>query len=153
MQLHRRGLSALGLTMAAAAISGAIASPAAAQTADAAAVAQAVEALSRAMIAVDRAQLEALSSDALSYGHSAGRIENKAQFIANLEARTAAFRTINLTDQTVSISGGDAIVRHTFTGETVSPAGQVTPVRIGVLQVWRKEGSTWRLLARQAFRL
>ena len=124
-----------------------------AQPAEEAAVAAAVEALSRAMIAVDTAQLGALSSDALSYGHSAGRIETKAQFIANLVARNSAFRSINLTDQTISVSGSEAIVRHTFTGETVNPAGAVSPVRIGVLQVWRKEGATWRLLARQAFRI
>jgi len=44
-------------------------------------------------------------------------------------------------------------VRHLLTGETITPAGQVTPVRIGVLQVWTKEGGTWRLLARQAYRI
>jgi hypothetical protein len=43
-------------------------------------------------------------------------------------------------------------VRHLFTGETVNPAGQVNPVRIGVLQVWQKRGNDWRLLARQAYR-
>lgn len=153
MRLHRRSLSALGLTLAAIVVSGALGTPALAQSPDSAAVAQAVEALTRAMIAVDRAQLEALTSPALSYGHSAGRIEDRAQFIANLEARNAAFRTINLSDQTIAITENQAIVRHTFTGETVNPSGQVTPVRIGVLQVWRKEGNSWRLLARQAFRL
>lgn len=145
MTLHRRALAALALA--------ATGSPALAQSADEAAIARQVEALTRAMIAVDRAQLEAVASDALSYGHSAGRIENKAQFIANLEARNSAFRTINLTDQTIQVTGNDAIVRHLFTGETINPQGAVTPVRIGILQVWRKEGSTWRLLARQAFTL
>lgn len=145
MTLHRRALAALALA--------ATATPAFAQSADEAAIARQIEALTRAMIAVDRAQLTALTSDALSYGHSAGRIENKAQFIANLEARNASFRTINLSDQTIQVSGDDAIVRHLFTGETVSQQGTVTPVRIGILQVWRKESGTWRLLARQAFTL
>ena len=45
------------------------------------------------------------------------------------------------------------LVRHLLTGETVSPAGQVSPVRIGVLQVWQKQGGDWVLLARQAYRL
>lgn len=145
MTLHRRALAALALA--------ATATPAFAQPADEAAIARQIEALTRAMIAVDRAQLTALTSDALSYGHSAGRIENKAQFIANLEARNASFRTINLSDQTIQVSGDDAIVRHLFTGETVNQQGTVTPVRIGILQVWRKESGTWRLLARQAFTL
>ncbi|WP_431270353.1 hypothetical protein [Dankookia sp. P2] len=44
-----------------------------AQSGDQAQVAAAVEALTKAMIAVDRPKLEALTSPALSYGHSAGR--------------------------------------------------------------------------------
>lgn len=147
MTLHRRGLAALGLAV--------LAAPALAQHAhrDTPAVERAVEALRQAMISVDRRQLEALTSRHLSYGHSAGRIENREQFIANLEARNSAFRSITLTNQTIDISEHEAIVRHIFTGETVNREGVVTPVHIGVLQVWRKEGNSWRLLARQAFTL
>lgn len=151
MTQPRRHLATLGIaaTLAASGLGQA----ARAQAAGTEAVARAVEELRKAMIAVDRAKLAALSSDQLSYGHSAGRVENKAQFIAYLESRASAFRSIELGDQTIALSENEAIVRHLFTGETVSPAGQVTPVRIGVLQVWRKEGNDWRLLARQAYRI
>ena len=151
MNLGRRllALSATAMAMAAPVIA---AQPAAAQAADEQAVAQAVEALTRAMLDPDRAKLEPLCADALSYGHSAGRIENKAQFIDNLLAKTAAFRTITLSAQTIGLSGNEAIVRHIFDGETESQ-GKVTPVHIGVLQVWQRQSGTWRLLARQAFRL
>lgn len=124
-----------------------------AQAGDQAQVAQAVEALTQAMLAVDRPKLEALTHDQLSYGHSAGRIETKKQFIDYLEGRQSAFRRIELGEQTIGVVADEAIVRHLFTGETISPAGQVTPVRIGVLQVWTKAGGPWRLLARQAYRL
>ena len=124
-----------------------------AQAGEQAQVAQAVEALNQAMIAVDRPKLESLTSTALSYGHSAGRIETRAEFIAYLETRASAFRKIELSEQTIAISSDEAIVRHLLTGETVNPAGQVTPVRIGVLQVWTKDGGAWRLLARQAYRI
>lgn len=124
-----------------------------AQHGEEAQVAHAVEALTKAMIAVDRAQLEALTSPALSYGHSAGKIEDRKQFIASLEGRENAFKTIHLSEQTIGLSSDEAIVRHLFTAETVNPAGQVTPVRIGVLQVWTKDGGSWRLLARQAYRI
>lgn len=120
---------------------------------DRAAVAQAVDALTKAMIEVDRAKLDALAADQLSYGHSAGRVENKKEFIDHLESRASAFRRIELSDQTISLVDNEAIVRHLFTAETVNPAGQVTPVRIGVLQVWQKQGGDWKLLARQAYRL
>ncbi len=127
--------------------------PARAQSAEERAVAQAVEALTKAMLDVDRARLEALTADQLSYGHSAGRIENKKEFVDYLVSRASAFRRIDLSDQTISLVDNEAIVRHLFTGETVNPGGQVTPVRIGVLQVWQKQGGDWRLLARQAYRL
>ncbi|WP_424811404.1 nuclear transport factor 2 family protein [Roseococcus sp. YIM B11640] len=145
MKINRRHMAvAAAVTVAAAAL------PAAAQSADERAVAQAVEALTRAMLNPDRAALEALSHDALSYGHSAGRIENKAQFIGNLVERSNPFGEINITDQTIAVVGDDAIVRHNFTGNTTG-GGRVTPVRIGILQVWKKQGTNWKLFARQAF--
>jgi hypothetical protein len=151
MRVNRRNLGLIG----GAALAMAAAGPrvAWAQSADARAVAEAVEALNKAMVEVDRSRLEALTADGLSYGHSAGRIETKQQFVDYLVSRASAFRSISTSDQTISIVGNDAIVRHLLTGETVNPAGQVTPVRIGVLQVWQKQGSDWRLLARQAYRI
>lgn len=57
------------------------AAPLAAQTSDEAAVTAAVEALHQAILAADPAKLAAVSAETLTYGHSAGRLENKAQFI------------------------------------------------------------------------
>ncbi|MBX9699587.1 MAG: nuclear transport factor 2 family protein, partial [Acetobacteraceae bacterium] len=124
-----------------------------AQPAEQAAVAGAVERLTKAMVARDKAALEALSAPQLSYGHSAGRIENRQQFIDNVVGGASQFRFINLSEQTIEVSGNDAIVRHLFVAETQNREGQVTPVRIGVLQVWQKQGADWKLFARQAFRL
>ena len=129
------------------------ATPAAAQSGEEAAVARAVDALSKAMLSVDRAQLEALTSPQLSYGHSAGRVENQREFVDYLVARTSAFRSINLQDQSISVVGDAAIVRHMLVGETESRDGRVTPVRVGVMQVWRKQGNDWKLFARQAYRV
>ncbi|MBR0649647.1 nuclear transport factor 2 family protein [Roseomonas terrae] len=120
---------------------------------DQAAVAQAVDALTKAMLEVDREKLLALTAAQLSYGHSAGRIENRQQFVDYLVSRASAFRKIELSEQTIGMVGNTAIVRHLFVGETETPQGQVSPVRIGVLQVWQKPGSDWQLLARQAYRL
>ena len=150
MTLARRQMAGLG---AATLLLASGLAPARAQGGEQAQVAAAVESLNQAMIAIDRPKLEALTSLALSYGHSAGRIEDRAQFIANLESRASAFRKIELSEQTIGLSSDEAIVRHLLTGETVDPAGKVTPVRIGVLQVWTKDGGNWRLLARQAYRI
>ena len=145
---HRRDLLGGAAALAGIALA---AGEAAAQ--DAAAVARAVEALTKAMLDVDRERLLALTAEQLSYGHSAGRIENRQQFVDYLVSRASAFRRIELSEQTIGLAGGNAIVRHLFVGETVNPQGQVSPVRIGVMQVWTKSGNDWRLLARQAYRL
>ena len=123
-----------------------------AQSGDEAAVAQAVEAFRNAMLKADRSQFEALAADQLSYGHSAGRVENKSQFIDAATSGRSRWKFITFTDQTVQIVGNTAIVRHTLTGETERD-GKTNPVKIGVLMVWHKPDGNWKLLARQAVRL
>jgi hypothetical protein len=153
MGLQRRSIARAG---AAAALLGAAAyaiRPTHAQSADERAVAQAVDALAKAMLDVDRARLEALAADQLSYGHSAGKIETKKEFVDAILSRASAFRKLDLSDQTISVVENEAIVRHLMTGETVNPSGQVSPVKVGVLQVWQKKDGNWLLLARQAYRL
>jgi ketosteroid isomerase-like protein len=125
---------------------------AAAPSGDEAAVAQAVEAFRNAMLKADRSQFEALCADQLSYGHSAGRVETKAQFIDAATSGRSTWKFITLTDQTTQIVGNTAIVRHTLTGETERD-GKTNPVKIGVLMVWHKQDGNWKLLARQAVRL
>ena len=155
MTLNRRDTALMGgaALLAAAIIGDQSAQAQTPQTGDQQAVAQAIASLNKAMIDVDGGRLEALSADALSYGHSAGRIETKQQFVANVLTRNAMFRTINLSDETIAVVGTNAIARHLLTGETVNPTGQTTPVRIGVLQVWNNAGADWKLLARQAYRI
>ncbi|MCO6415722.1 nuclear transport factor 2 family protein [Siccirubricoccus sp. KC 17139] len=126
--------------------------PAVAQQGEQQAVARAVDALTAAMLQPDRAKLEALTVAGLSYGHSAGKIENRQQFIDALVNKTSVFRSITLQDQSISVAGNNAIVRHLLVGETMTN-NQPAPVRIGVMQVWTKEGSDWKLLARQAYRV
>lgn len=119
---------------------------------DEAAVAQAVEAFRNAMLKADRSQFEALTADQLSYGHSAGRVENKAQFINGATSGQSRWKFITLTDQSTQIVGNTAIVRCTFTGESERD-GKTNPVKLGVLMVWNKQDGHWKLLARQAVRL
>jgi len=119
---------------------------------DEAAVAAAVESLNKAIVDPEKQQLENLASDALSYGHSGGKVQNKVEFADDLVNGPFDFQSINIVDQTISVSADNAIVRHTFTAKATN-AGVPTDVNIGILMVWRKEGGDWKLLARQAFKL
>jgi Domain of unknown function (DUF4440) len=127
-------------------------SPVFAETADATAVANAVAALTKAMLAADKAGLEALVADQLSYGHSGGVVQDKAAFVDVIASKKTIYKSIVLSDQTVAIAGPNAIVRHAWLGESESESGGKSNVsKIGVLQVWQKQGADWKLLARQAF--
>jgi hypothetical protein len=123
-----------------------------AQSEDAAAVNDAVEALRKAMLAADKAKLEELVADQLSYGHSAGKLETKTEFVEVIASKKTIYKSITLTDTSTAVVGSNAIVRHTFAAETEA-GGKSGSAKVGVLQVWHKDGGRWKLLARQAFRL
>ncbi len=151
MHMTRRAIGSLaaGAVAAATLID---ATRALANPAEEAAVSTLVEALREAIFKADKAQLEALSATTLSYGHSAGRIENKAEFVAAVVGRKAVVKSLKWTDVKITVTGNTAVVRHGW--ESVNEAeGKTTETKIGVLQVWQKFDGKWQLYARQAFRL
>jgi len=123
-----------------------------AQTKDEKAVAQAVESLRKSMVDPDKSTLDKLTSVKLSYGHSAGKIEDKNSFIESLVSGKSDFVSITLSDQIIVISGNTAIVRHTLDGST-NDGGKQGTVKLSVLLVFNQKGTGWQLLARQAVKL
>ena len=152
MTISRRHLAAAATLVASAAPLLAL-TPAHAEGPDAAAVAEAVAALTKAMLAPDKARLEALTADQLSYGHSSGKVEDKATFVDVVASKKTVYKSIELSRQTVAVAGNDAIVRHAWESESGTGDGKWNVSKIGVLQVWQKQASGWRLLARQAFKV
>ena len=115
-------------------------------------VAVQVETMRKAMVDADKAALEKIAADELSYGHSSGLIENKAAFVGSLVSGKFDFVTIELTDQTIKIADNIAIVRHKLAAET-NNEGKPGTTNIGVLLIWHKLHGGWKLIARQAFKL
>ncbi len=109
----------------------------------------AIESLRTAMISGNRDSLAAIVSDQLSYGHSGGKVEDKAAFVESIASGHSDFVTIDLADQTIVTSGKVAIVRHTFVAGT-NDNNKPGNVRLKVMLVWQKEHGSWILLARQA---
>jgi len=114
-------------------------------------VAQVVEGLRKATLGQDKAQLDALCAEQLSYGHSDGRVENKGQFIDGVMGRKSIVKSLTLSDHAIAVVGSNAIARHSWTSESEMD-GKATTTKIKVLQVWLKQGGGWKLLARQAVR-
>jgi len=120
-----------------------------AQSKDEKAVAAAVETLRKAMVDGDKTALEKIAAEELTYGHSGGKIEDKAAFVQALASGASDFVSIELTEQTIKVVGDVAIVRHKLAADT-NDGGKPGTVKLAILTVWKKQGKEWKLLARQA---
>ena len=123
-----------------------------AQTKEEKEVAGAVEVLRVAMVSGDKASLEKIVADELSYGHSSGKIEDKATFVEALVSGKSDFVSIELADQTIKVIDNVALVRHKLHAKT-NDNGNPGAANIGILLVWHKQKGAWKLIGRQAFKL
>lgn len=115
-------------------------------------VAQAVESLRNAMVSADQNALNDLTEDVLSYGHSSGKVEGKKDFVDNIVSGKSDFVTIDLTNQTIQVTGKTAVVRHMLSA-TTNDAGKPGTVKLSILLIWQKQKDNWKLLARQAVKV
>ncbi|RYY59371.1 MAG: nuclear transport factor 2 family protein [Chitinophagaceae bacterium] len=115
-------------------------------------VAAAVDRLHKAMIAGDKAGLTGIAVDSLSYGHSGGLVENRDQYVERIVSGKSGWVSIDITEQTITISGKTAIVRHILTGKTID-SGKPGEVHLRIMQVWQKVKGGWKLFGRQAIKI
>ncbi len=115
-------------------------------------VQDAVEQLRYLMVHPNEAALLDLAHPKLTYGHSNARMEDRAAFVQALVTRTSHFKKIEFKDQTVSIEGNTAIVRHTMEADTFD-GGLANSIKLHILTVWTKEKKGWKLIARQAVKI
>ena len=153
MKLSRRDLAVAGaLTLAATSLGAMpLVGPALAESGDEEAVKKAVADMRTAYLKQDKAALESMTAPQLTYSHSDGRIEDKAQFIKGVMDRKATVKSLEYPELTVAVAGDTAIVRHLWVSESELD-GKVTNTRIGVMQVYKKQDGGWKLLARSSYR-
>ena len=123
-----------------------------AESTEEAAVDKAVEALRKALMGKDKSRLEQLADDQLSYGHSSGKVQNKAEFVDGVMTSKATIKSLTFPELSIAVVGNAAIARHVYESE-METDGKPTNVRIGALQVWQKQDGNWKLLARQGYKL
>jgi hypothetical protein len=105
------------------------------------------------MVNRDETALKNLTTEALTYGHSSGNIENKQAFVDAVVHGDFNFISTDTENQTVYFSGDDtAVVRHIFLIEAINKGNPVS-IRLGNMMVFKKQKNQWRLLARQAYKL
>lgn len=112
----------------------------------------AVEQLRTAMISGEKTALENIAAEQLTYGHSSGLVQNKAEFVEAIASGKSDFVTIDLTEQTAVVVNNTGIVRHILSA-TTNDSGKPGTVKLKILLVWTKEKGKWLLLARQAVKI
>lgn len=115
-------------------------------------VAMAVDQLKDAMVSGEKSALDDITSDRLSYGHSNGRTEDKSAFIEAFVSGRSDFISIELSNQTITVKGKTAFVRHQLTAN-VNDNGVPNQIKLHILTVWVKENGKWILLARQSVKI
>ncbi len=87
----------------------------------------------------------------LSYGHSNGWIETKADFLNNLKTGYISYQSYK--EDSVNIVVNDNMANARFVADiNVTMDGKTNVYHLKVLEVWVKKGKRWVLFARQAVR-
>ena len=102
-----------------------------------------------AMIHNDAAVLEKLLSDDLSFVHSGGQQERKADVLKNVTTGKNVIIRMNFSSPSVRIYGNTALVKC----RVDLWHSESNIVHMDVLHAWVKTGGGWQLVARQATRL
>lgn len=122
-----------------------------AQSKEEKAVAAITEKMRKAMVDGDSAILEKLCDDQLTYGHSGGALpQDKKAFVSDIASGRSDFVTLDLTEQTITVKGETAVVRHRLMADTNDLGKGPGKVDLRIILVWHKAKGEWKLLARQA---
>ena len=115
-------------------------------------VRQAEKAWADATMKGDAAALERVLADDLTYTHSSGRSETKAEFINALRSGAMKYEAIEYGEMKVRVYGNTAILTTDAKVKVVS-RGQPNSFQLRLLHVYVKNKPGWQLTAHQSTRL
>lgn len=105
----------------------------------------------QSLVNKNTASINQQTDKALSYGHSNGFVETKADVIKHLETGYLVYHSYKEDSLQITIDESTANVR--FVADiNATMNGNDTNVHLKVLEVWVKKGKRWLLFARQAVR-
>ena len=103
----------------------------------------------QALVNKNTVSINQQTDKALSYGHSNGWVETKADVIKDLETGYISYQSYKEDSISVLINGNMANVRFNA-AITATMKATTTTFHLKVLEVWVKKGKRWVLFARQA---
>lgn len=125
-----------------------------AQNGDDKVIASKVEILNKAIFEnKDIAALETLLAKDITYGHSSGKVERRAEMIKGVMDDTKTYSDVKTEVGTILFSDKSVVVRHILSATQKEKDGKVSPLKLQVLQMWVKEKKDWKLWARQAVKI
>ena len=141
MSIRRRTLLATAVSVAALS----------AQSAAAADARKAIDAFIAAVRKNDIATVSSFLADDLVYTHSTGIVESKQEYLAKLKSGDQKYAGIELINPKIR-TYGDAAVLNTQTRMTGATKGVPFDNTLFLMQVWVKQGGSWKLAAHQTTR-
>jgi hypothetical protein len=88
---------------------------------------------------------------ALSYGHSNGWVETKADVIKDLETGYLVYHSYK--EDSLNITINESMANARFVADiSATMNGNTNTIHLKVLEVWVKKGKRWLLFARQGVR-
>ena len=112
---------------------------------------KAIEEFRKAMVDGNGARLLELMSDDCTFGHANNVVQSKLEFVKTVVDKTEVFKSINLSNHVIKVSGDTGLARHTFDSD-LNFMGKDMHLTLSIIMVWRNEDGRWRLIARQSFK-
>jgi hypothetical protein len=105
----------------------------------------------QALVTKNTVSINQQTDKALSYGHSNGWVETKADIIKDLETGYINYHSYKEDSLQLMINGNMANARF-VADVNVTLNGNTVNYHLKVLEVWVRKGKKWLLFARQAVR-
>jgi ketosteroid isomerase-like protein len=110
------------------------------------------DAWKQAMMKKDGAALQKLLHDDITYSHSSGFNQTKAEVIQTTTTGKSSVDAMDFSDVTVRVYGTTALIRAKVEMRNIID-GKATTFHLNVLHVWLKGPDGWQMIARQTTQL
>lgn len=114
---------------------------------------EAISSFDKALVNRDEKTLTKLLNEDVTYGHSNGWIQNKADIINDFKSGKLVYDKLENTNMMIAaIKSNWATVRITTNAEG-KLNGNAFQLKLHILEVWLKTDQGWQLIARQSTKL
>ncbi|MEX1201703.1 MAG: nuclear transport factor 2 family protein [Ferruginibacter sp.] len=120
------------------------------QQADQAKLIQTIKAFHQSLVNKNTASINQQTNKALTYGHSNGWVETKAELIKHLETGFISYASIAEDSIKIEINDNIASARFIAVIKAAFEGKDMVTYHLRVLEVWTKKRNKWVLFTRQA---